>query len=135
MVTLLVISGNCVSGAMVRMPLPGRLNWITLAPPAALALRIAWRREPRPESLALVTVKVAARQYGAEPARRVETARQIGFERLMEFRTQLKSEKYLRILHGILKQNWRVGNRPNPTTAARDSPAWTFPRPVSDGSF
>jgi len=41
-------------------PAPVTLKAIVSAPAAALASVIAWRSDPAPESLVLVTVKVAA---------------------------------------------------------------------------
>ena len=42
------------------MPEPTMAKLIVSDPPAALASRMAWRNDPAPESLAFVTVKVAA---------------------------------------------------------------------------
>ena len=57
--------GSCDAGAIVQTPEPSQpapetLNAIVSAPAAAFASVIAWRSEPAPESLVLVTVKVAA---------------------------------------------------------------------------
>jgi hypothetical protein len=62
MVTGWVMVGRTVSGLMVCTPVPGMVNWIRLVVPAgggfAFELRIAWRSEPAPLSLVLVTGKV-----------------------------------------------------------------------------
>jgi hypothetical protein len=53
-----VIVGNALVTVIVFAPVP-MLNAIVSAPASALASRIAWRSEPAPELLVLVTVKVA----------------------------------------------------------------------------
>src|SRR5207249_4317009 len=64
----MVMNGNGEAGVMVRTPAGGSVmaNWIvsTTSAPLALASAIAWRKEPAPVSLVLVTVKVAARVAG-----------------------------------------------------------------------
>src|SRR5712691_1787619 len=59
-VTVSVIVGSAEIGLIVCKPEPGILNVIRSAPELPLASRIACRKEPRPLSLALVTVKVVA---------------------------------------------------------------------------
>ncbi len=54
--TGLVIAGSDVAPTRI---VPGTLKLMTSNPGAASAWRIAWRREPGPESLRLVTAKVA----------------------------------------------------------------------------
>jgi hypothetical protein len=54
------IGGNAVTGVIVCSLLPEMVNSMMSAPAFALALRIAWRRDPAPESFVFVTVKVAA---------------------------------------------------------------------------
>jgi hypothetical protein len=56
------IGGRSVVGAIVWTPDPGMLKAITPPLPTASASRIAWRNEPGPESLVLVTVKVDSRR-------------------------------------------------------------------------
>ncbi len=56
-------------GAMVCTPGPGMLNVMVSAPALALALRIACRNEPAPESFAFVTVKTVAEEMEAEIAK------------------------------------------------------------------
>lgn len=52
--------GRGVGGKILWPPAPGMAKPMTLGPgPAALLSRIAWRSEPGPESLALLTVKAA----------------------------------------------------------------------------
>jgi hypothetical protein len=76
--TGLTIAGSPVVGVMVHTPLPSQPAPVTpkaivSRPAAALASRIAWRSEPAPESLVLVTVKVAASieaDASARPRRR-----------------------------------------------------------------
>ena len=57
-VTVLVIAGRAVAGLIVCTPEPGMSKSIVSAVDAALAFRIAWRSEPGPLSLVLVTVTV-----------------------------------------------------------------------------
>ena len=52
--------GRRLRGVMVWTPAPGMAKTIVSAPGAVSASRIAWRSDPAPESLVLVTVKVAA---------------------------------------------------------------------------
>src|SRR5215471_12082998 len=57
--------GRSEAGVIVQTPDPSQpapvtLNAIVSMPEFALASRIAWRREPAPESLVFVTVKVEA---------------------------------------------------------------------------
>src|SRR5262245_15297543 len=59
MVTVSVIAGSVDVGLIVWTPAPGIWKSIKSAPGAALAPRIAWRREPAPLSSVLITVKVA----------------------------------------------------------------------------
>jgi hypothetical protein len=54
------------------------LKAIVSAPGAALASRMAWRREPGPESLVFVTVKVAAGAAVTENWRKQTSARGAG---------------------------------------------------------
>src|SRR5262245_5949431 len=68
--TGLVIVGRDVARAMVQappppQPAPETLNAMVSSPAAALACVTASRREPAPESLVLVTVKVAAESVEA----------------------------------------------------------------------
>lgn len=51
------MTGNGEAGAMVNGPGPGRLKLTTLRSLLTLALAIAWRSEPSPVSLVLVTVR------------------------------------------------------------------------------
>src|SRR6266542_1019019 len=51
---------------MVWTPAPGVLKTIVSAPEVALASRIAWRKEPGPESFVLVTVNVAEAEAAAD---------------------------------------------------------------------
>ena len=51
--------GSAVAGEMTCAPPPAMLNWMTSAPGAALASRIAWRSVPAPASAVLVTPNVA----------------------------------------------------------------------------
>ena len=51
-----VICGSALAGEMVWTPEPTIAKPIVSAPPAALASRIAWRREPAPLSAVVVTV-------------------------------------------------------------------------------
>src|SRR5206468_11488399 len=62
------------SGLIVCTPVPGMLNAIRSTPGIASASRIACRREPGPESLVLVTVKVAARPVLAAMRRQIAEA-------------------------------------------------------------
>src|SRR6516164_3851485 len=59
------------NGVMTYGPLPGMLNSIESPPEPALASRIACRREPGPESLVFVTMRLAA--PAKEAARRAKT--------------------------------------------------------------
>ncbi len=59
MVSVLVIVGSGVSGAIVCTPAAAMSNEITLELGAALATRMAFRNDPAPESLVLVTRIVA----------------------------------------------------------------------------
>src|ERR1700726_2021764 len=58
------ISGSAEASVIVCTPEPGMLNWIRFVMFGgggfALESRIAWRSEPAPMSLVLVTVKVIA---------------------------------------------------------------------------
>ena len=68
--------GSGVSGAIFFTPAPGILKtMISLTTPASM---IAWRRLPGPESLVLVTVKVAA---GKAAAARMEASKAAGARR------------------------------------------------------
>ena len=58
-VTELVIVGNDEAGAIVWTPEPPMAKSIVLDPPAALASVIAWRSDPAPASLTLVTMSIA----------------------------------------------------------------------------
>src|SRR5438067_1540207 len=62
MMTELVIVGRAEAGAIVWTPVPGIAKVIVWSVDDALALRIAWRSEPRPLSLVLVTTKVGGRK-------------------------------------------------------------------------
>ncbi len=56
------MSGRALASAIVWTPEPGMLKVIVWGPgPPLSASRMAWRREPTPESLVLTTEKVAAR--------------------------------------------------------------------------
>src|SRR3954468_7326151 len=64
-VVALIVSGAVIGGrldasAIVFTPFPTMLNVITSAPAVALASMIAWRSDPAPVSLVVVTAKVAA---------------------------------------------------------------------------
>ena len=69
-----VICGRAEAGTIVWTPEPTMLNSIVSAPPAALASMMACRREPAPESLTLVTVKVAAPEMPETAPRTIETS-------------------------------------------------------------
>src|SRR5690242_19920385 len=56
----LVRFGSGDASTIVNGPDPGRLNEIVSRPGVALALVIAWRSDPAPESATLVTVNVCA---------------------------------------------------------------------------
>ena len=56
----LLISGSGVAGLIVCTPAPGILKAIVLVPGVLSESRIAWRNEPAPVSLTLITVKVAS---------------------------------------------------------------------------
>ena len=60
MVTGWVMVGSTVSGLIVWTPVPGMLNWMMFGPVVPFELRMAWRSEPVPMSLVLVTVNVLA---------------------------------------------------------------------------
>jgi hypothetical protein len=66
MVTGSVNVGSAVTGAIVKGGVPGRLNAMMSGPRVALALVMAARKDPGPESDVTVTVKVAA---SVEPLR------------------------------------------------------------------
>src|SRR5438105_15827026 len=59
--TASVIAGRAEAGAMVWRPAPGMAKTMVSGPGFVLASRMAWRREPRPESKLLTTVSVDAR--------------------------------------------------------------------------
>jgi hypothetical protein len=65
MVTGLVIASRLEATTMACTPLPVMLNVIVSPPVFALALKIAWRNEPAPESFVFVTVYVFARALAA----------------------------------------------------------------------
>ena len=50
------MAGSSVAGVIVRTPVPGMLNAIVSAPEWLFASRIAWRNDPGPVSIVLVTV-------------------------------------------------------------------------------
>ena len=54
-----MIAGRVVAGAIVWTPEPGMAKVIVSPPIRALASRIAWRSEPAPLSLVLVTTSVS----------------------------------------------------------------------------
>ena len=56
MVVLSAIAGSAETSVIV----PATVKEIESSPPAAFASRIAWRKEPEPESSVLVTVRIAA---------------------------------------------------------------------------
>src|SRR5262249_10811770 len=55
---------------MVCVPAPLMLNVIVFGPVVALASRTAWRSEPGPESLTLLTVKTAGAVRSSSASRR-----------------------------------------------------------------
>src|SRR5688572_2291602 len=65
-----VIVGSGLAGLIVRTPEPGMLKATVSNPELALASRIAWRSEPAPVSLVLVTVKVDDGAMGSNWSRR-----------------------------------------------------------------
>src|SRR4051812_26609191 len=64
-VTGSVVFGSQVVSTIVWTPAPGIAKAIVSAPGVALESRIAWRRDPAPESVVVVTVKVAAESDAA----------------------------------------------------------------------
>src|SRR5215217_4176641 len=55
------MTGSGDRGVMVWTPAPGMLKVMSSGPEFAFASRMAWRREPAPESFVFVTAKPAAR--------------------------------------------------------------------------
>src|SRR5689334_2558878 len=73
-VTGLVIAGSWVAGVIVWTPAAGMSKSIVSAPGFAFASRIAWRREPAPESLVFVTVYVLPSAAAASVQAKTEAA-------------------------------------------------------------
>ncbi len=79
-----VISGRPEASAIVCTPEPGIAKAMSSLPGFAFAERIAWRSEPAPESLVLVTVKVAADSTAARSTPR--TTRVLLIRRVLQGR-------------------------------------------------
>src|SRR5262245_46104107 len=74
MMTGEVIVGSAVGTSIVCTPLPAMLKAIVSVPPLALASVIAWRSDPAPLSVVLVTVYVVA-EAAAAPSDNIRTIR------------------------------------------------------------
>src|SRR5205809_868876 len=108
----LVRAGRGESGVIRWTPAPGMLNEITGERLGSLASRIAWRSDPAPESLVLVTTEGARRSSSGSRRGRREAGR--AFE---ERRERNKARSMTRLLFGR-NERLRFGFRCRPGAQA-----------------